>query len=88
MSLEETTSIVVDIDYISQLFQGNISNETPNVKRPTHYNIMAILESIIAIIGIFSNFIVVLAFMHDGNLRIRIPNIFIINQASFYYFYS
>ena len=88
MSLEATTSIVVDIDYISQLLQGNISNETPDVKRPTHYNIMAILESIIAIIGIFSNFVVVLAFLHDRNLRIRIPNIFIINQASYYYFYS
>ena len=80
--------LTTSIAYSFQFHHENVSNITLDVKRPADYNVMTILESIIAIIGIFSNFVVVSAFLHDRMLRIRIPNIFIINQVSSYYFYS
>ena len=43
---------------------------------------VAILSTIIASVGIFSNLTVVIAFLNHKKLRRKIPNIFIINQVS------
>ena len=45
-------------------------------------NIMMILSTLIASVGIVANFTVIIVFLNDKKLRKKIPNIFIINQVS------
>ena len=45
-------------------------------------DIVAILSTVIASMGIISNLTVVIAFLNHKKLRRKIPNIFIINQVS------
>ena len=46
------------------------------------FDIMQILQIIIASVGIVANFTVVMAFLNHKKLRGKIPNMFIINQVS------
>ena len=78
MNLENETSTVSDTYWV---VQGNM---TTHVDGSAQYDIMTILESTIATIGIINNLIVVFAFLNDKKLRRKIPNIFIINQVSPY----
>ena len=45
-------------------------------------NVMMILQSLIASVGIIANLTVVVVFMNDRKLRVKIPNMCIINQVS------
>ena len=45
-------------------------------------DLMVIVHSLIASIGIISNFTVVFVFLNHKKLRGKIPNMFIINQVS------
>ena len=84
MSFEHNTPIVADTNYTHHVDDGNSSDIATIPSSTAHYNIMTIVQSSIASIGIISNFIVVIAFLNDRKLRRKIPNIFIINQVSSY----
>ena len=63
------------------------TNVTTNVttgfeNTPDKLDIVMILSTAIASIGIMSNLTVVVVFLKHKKLRIKIPNIFIINQVS------
>ena len=54
-------------------------------------NVMQILQSVIACVGIVANFTVIVVFLNDKKLRRKIPNRFIVNQVRnvhFIYFKS
>ena len=59
----------------------NVTLDTEISLRETSTNVMMILSSTIASLGIISNLTVVTVFMRNKKLRIKIPNIFIINQV-------
>ena len=65
----------------------NISNGTENftfnyvTKSVQTIDIMMILSTLIASVGIVANFTVIIVFLKDKKLRKKIPNIFIINQV-------
>ena len=84
MSFEHNTTVVTHMSYTYRVNDENTSNIATIVNRPVHYDIMTIVQSGIASIGIISNFIVVIVFLNDRKLRSKIPNIFIINQVSSY----
>ena len=46
------------------------------------YDVMKILQVIIACLGVFTNLIVVVVFLNNKQMRRKIPNICIINQVS------
>ena len=46
-------------------------------------DVMMVLSTIIASVGIVANFTVIIVFLNDKKLRKKIPNIFIINQVGF-----
>ena len=45
------------------------------------YDVMKILQIVIACLGVFTNFIVVIVFINNKQMRRKIPNICIINQV-------
>ena len=47
-----------------------------------NFDLMEILSIIIASVGITSNFTVIIVFLRDKKLRIKIPNILIIHQVT------
>ena len=47
-------------------------------------DVMMVLSSVIASVGVVSNLIVAAVFLNDKKLRRKIPNIFIINQVSYF----
>ena len=49
------------------------------------FDVMMILQMVIASDGIIANFTVVFAFLNHKQFRRKIPNLFIINQVSYYY---
>ena len=53
-----------------------------NQEKERSLDVMFILSLSIAAVGIFSNLTVVIAFLPNKKLRIKIPNMFIINQVS------
>ena len=69
---------------------NNFSNDTlstdltlSNVNDTSNkFDVMMILQMIIALVGIIANFTVVFAFLNHEQLRRKIPNMFIINQVS------
>ena len=70
---------------------GNITDISENItlftdkhisSTESETDVMMILSSTIASLGILSNLTVVIVFMRNKKLRIKIPNIFIINQVS------
>ena len=46
-------------------------------------DVVMILSTLIASVGIVANFTVIIFFLNDNKLRKKIPNIFIIHQVSF-----
>ena len=46
------------------------------------FNVMQILQSIIASVGITANLTVIIVFLSHRKLRLKIPNRFIVNQVS------
>ena len=56
-----------------------------NGSSANNIDVMMLLSSIIASVGIISNLNVVLVFINNKKLRRKIPNIFIINQVSHFH---
>ena len=54
---------------------------TYTIKKAKRFDVMTILQMVIAIVGIISNFTVIFAFLNHKQLRRKIPNMFIINQV-------
>ena len=72
----------------------NISNSTEISTfnslhdKPQNLDIVMILSTIIASVGIVANFTVIIVFLNDKKLRKKIPNIFIIHQVSTFHLFS
>ena len=64
-------------------------NETLSNEKTTsdRFNVMQILQSIIASVGITANLTVIIVFLSHRKLRLKIPNRFIVNQASYIFWY-
>ena len=52
------------------------------VEMTSNFDVMRILQIIISSVGITANFTVVFVFINHKLLRVKIPNMFIINQVS------
>ena len=68
------------------LYMDNMETNTtiPNIEAtesPT-FDVMMILQMVIASVGIIANITVVFAFLNHEHLRRKIPNMFIINQVN------
>ena len=61
---------------------------TYTMKKAKRFDVMPILQIIIASVGICANFTVVFAFLNHKLLRRKVPNMFIINQVRCYDFFS
>ena len=66
----------------------NVTLDTQTSLMERNIDAMMILSSAIASLGIISNLTVVVVFLRNKKLRIKIPNIFIINQVSLDLFYN
>ena len=53
-------------------------------KEAKRFDVMTILQMIIAIVGINANVTVVFAFLKHRQLRRKVPNMFIINQVRYF----
>ena len=84
MDMANTTVVPAFHENTSSLFDNVTTNKTSNDidEPPDTKDVMMILETIIASVGIVANFTVVVAFFNHKKLRRKIPNIFIINQVS------
>ena len=60
------------------IFNTTVENSQNSSK---HFDIMKILQLVIASLGITTNLIVVVVFLNHKKLRRKIPNICIINQV-------
>ena len=76
-------SVVNNTDFTdtmsTELTVSNV-NETS-----TKFDVIMILQMLIASVGIIANFTVVFAFLNHKQLRRKIPNMFIINQVRYLY---
>ena len=54
---------------------------TFTIKKSKRFDVMTILQMIIATVGIIANLTVVFAFLNHKQLRKKVPNMFIINQV-------
>ena len=54
------------------------------MKKAKGFDVMPILQIVIASVGICANFTVVFAFLNHKQLRRKVPNMFIINQVRCY----
>ena len=66
----------------------NVTLDTRISSKESKMDVMMILSSTIAPLGIISNLTVVVVFLRSKKLRIKIPNIFIVNQVSLDLFYN
>ena len=64
------------------------TNSDDSRKNGNSIDVMVLLSTIVASIGIVSNATVVVAFLNHKKLRRKIPTMFIINQVSFLAFIS
>ena len=61
-----------------------LDNATQNIEENSEtVDIMMIIHSLIASVGIVGNLTVIVAFLNHKKIRNKIPNIFIINQVSY-----
>ena len=58
------------------------STSSNSERNSASINVMQILQSVIACVGIVANFTVIVVFLNDRKLRRKIPNRFIVNQVS------
>ena len=63
-------------------FDDDHTTKTTSVQPSRTVDVMVLLATIIASVGIIANATVVIAFLNHRKLRGKIPNIFIINQVS------
>ena len=56
-----------------------LSNEKTSSDR---FNVMQILQSVIASVGITANLTVIIVFLSHRKFRLKVPNRFIVNQVS------
>ena len=61
------------------------TNLTASNDESDTFDVMMILQMLIASVGIVANFTVIFAFSNHKQLRRKIPNMFIINQVSYLY---
>ena len=79
-----------DLNYNHNIVFNNETMNTkislgPDTEKPL--DIMMVLSTVTASVGIFANLTVVVVFVKHRRLRRKIPNIFIINQVSSRHFY-
>ena len=76
-----------NISYATEIPISNFLNDDDNHQT---VDIVMVLSTIIASVGIAANFTVIVVFLNDKKLRKKIPNIFIIHQVSsvFSFIYS
>ena len=68
---------------ISSYVENSTRNQTPvSSHKAYEINVVTIISTSIASVGIIANLTVVIAFVNNKKLRRKIPNIFIINQVS------
>ena len=64
----------------------SVSGENNNVSTQNEqFDVMTLLQCIIASVGIVTNLTVVIVFLNHKELRRKIPNRFIINQVSIFF---
>ena len=78
----------MDEDGNFTVHRENVTLDTQTSSKESKMDVMMILSSTIASLGIISNLTVVVIFLRSKKLRIKIPNIFIINQVSLDLFYN
>ena len=66
---------------VTVAFDHNHTTEATLVEPAKTMDVMALLSTIIASVGIAANATVIFAFLNHKKLRGKIPNIFIINQV-------
>ena len=71
----------MDITTDSVKFQENRTFDTITVLPRNSKDVIRIVRSSIACVGIISNLVVIIVFLKDKLSRRKIPNIFIINQV-------
>ena len=67
------------LNTISEFSNGNLTSST---EMSDNFTVMMILQSLISSVGIIANMTVVVVFINDRKLRVKIPNMCIINQVS------
>ena len=72
----------MDIENNTEAFLKDFSTDLTLVIKSENVDVMMILSTTIASVGIIANFTVVVVFLSHRKLRRKIPNIFIINQVS------
>ena len=73
--MDNTSIIEMDLSDVTN------STTTPEDKDENTIDVMMLLSTIIASVGIISNSTVVVVFLKYKKMRRKIPNIFIINQV-------
>ena len=66
----------------------NVTDVIDSEDDSAKFNGLKILQLIIASMGVITNIIVVIVFLNDRKLRRKIPNICIINQVGYSYFFT
>ena len=74
------TEINYSTSYTDVLTNVTLSNIA---ETSSDFDAMRILQIIISSVGIIGNFTVVFVFVNHKQLRVKIPNMFIINQISY-----
>ena len=78
---------MAEINWTTFSYFQDSSNATENMtltlmsESSQTVDIMMVLSTIVASVGIVANFTVIVVFLNDKKLRRKIPNIFIINQV-------
>ena len=65
------------LNTISEFSNSNLTSSSSD-----NVTVMMILQSLISSVGIIANMTVVVVFINDRKLRVKIPNMCIINQVS------
>ena len=76
-------SIIMTIP--DELFEN--ASSSPLLEERNMVDVMTVLSSVIASVGVIANFTVVFVFGSNAKLRTKIPNIYIINQVRIIYIY-
>ena len=72
--------------YDTSTSEMHVNMTNPNIEKTgkrDEFDVMMILQIVIASVGIVANFTVVFTFLNHKQLRKKIPNMFIINQIRY-----
>ena len=75
-SMTEINYSTFPTDVLTNVTLSNI------IETSSGFDVMRIIQIIISSVGIIANFTVVFVFANNKQLRVKIPNMFIINQVS------